>query len=199
MFDTLSERLGAILDKLTRKGVLGEADVAEAMREVRRALLEADVALDVARDFTEKANSQAIGQAVVRSVTPGQMVIKIVHDQLAACWAPTPPRSILPHPRRWRSCWWACKARANDHHGRDRQAPRGSDKKESAHGLARHAPPRRARAAPCARRADRRLHPPHRRRPEPAAIAKRALEAAKLGGYDVLLLDTAGRTHSTKP
>ena len=58
MFDTLSERLGAILDKLTRKGVLGEADVAEAMREVRRALLEADVALDVVRDFTEKVKEQ---------------------------------------------------------------------------------------------------------------------------------------------
>ena len=54
MFDTLSERLGAILDKLTRKGALTEGDVAEAMREVRRALLEADVALDVVRDFTER-------------------------------------------------------------------------------------------------------------------------------------------------
>ena len=82
MFETLSERLGAILDKLTRKGALTEADVAEAMREVRRALLEADVALDVVRDFTDAVKEKAVGQEVVRSITPGQMVIKIVHDEL---------------------------------------------------------------------------------------------------------------------
>src|SRR6476469_3668366 len=82
MFDTLSERLGAILDKLTRKGALSEADVNEAMREVRRALLEADVALDVVRDFTDAVRAKAVGQEVVRSITPGQMVIKIVHDEL---------------------------------------------------------------------------------------------------------------------
>ena len=82
MFETLSERLGAILDKLTRKGALTEADVAEAMREVRRALLEADVALDVVRDFTDAVKAKAVGQEVVRSITPGQMVIKIVHDEL---------------------------------------------------------------------------------------------------------------------
>jgi signal recognition particle subunit SRP54 len=82
MFETLSDRLGAILDKLTRKGALGEADVNEAMREVRRALLEADVALDVVRDFTDAVKAKAVGQEVVRSITPGQMVIKIVHDEL---------------------------------------------------------------------------------------------------------------------
>ncbi len=82
MFETLSDRLGAILDKLTRRGALTEADVAEAMREVRRALLEADVALDVVRDFADAVKAKAVGQEVVRSVTPGQMVIKIVHDEL---------------------------------------------------------------------------------------------------------------------
>ena len=82
MFETLSERLGAILDKLTRKGALSEADVAEAMREVRRALLEADVALDVVRDFVDGVKAKAVGQDVVRSITPGQMVIKIVNDEL---------------------------------------------------------------------------------------------------------------------
>src|SRR6202165_2262691 len=82
MFDTLSERLGAILDRLTKRGALSEADVNEAMREVRRALIEADVALDVVRSFTDKVRSRAIGQDVIRSVTPGQMVVKIVHDQL---------------------------------------------------------------------------------------------------------------------
>ncbi|MBN8967206.1 MAG: signal recognition particle receptor subunit alpha, partial [Rhizobiales bacterium] len=82
MFDNLSERLGGILDKLTRRGALSEADVDAAMREVRRALLEADVALDVVRSFTEKVREQAIGATVIKSVTPGQMVVKIVHDQL---------------------------------------------------------------------------------------------------------------------
>ncbi|HYH70534.1 MAG TPA: signal recognition particle receptor subunit alpha, partial [Methyloceanibacter sp.] len=82
MFETLSDRLGGILDKLTRRGALTEADVGEAMREVRRALLEADVALDVVRDFVERVREKAVGEVVVRSVTPGQMVIKIVHDEL---------------------------------------------------------------------------------------------------------------------
>src|SRR4051794_9171342 len=82
MFDTLSERLGAILDRLTRRGALSEADVNEAMREVRRALIEADVALDVVRSFTDKVRARAVGADVIRSVTPGQMVVKIVHDQL---------------------------------------------------------------------------------------------------------------------
>src|SRR6476659_2846633 len=82
MFDTLSERLGAILDRLTKRGALSETDVNEAMREVRRALIEADVALDVVRSFTDKVRARAVGQDVIRSVTPGQMVVKIVHDQL---------------------------------------------------------------------------------------------------------------------
>src|SRR5499427_2790152 len=82
MFDRLSERLNGILDRLTRRGALSEADVEEALREVRRALLEADVALDVARSFTEQVKQRAVGVEVVKSVTPGQLVVKIVHDQL---------------------------------------------------------------------------------------------------------------------
>ena len=82
MFDNLSERLGGILDRLTGRGSLSEADVDAAMREVRRALLEADVALEVVRSFTDRVREQAIGATVVKSVTPGQMVVKIVHDEL---------------------------------------------------------------------------------------------------------------------
>ena len=82
MFDNLSERLGGILDRLTGRGALTEKDVDAAMREVRRALLEADVALEVVRSFTERVREQAIGATVVKSVTPGQMVVKIVHDEL---------------------------------------------------------------------------------------------------------------------
>src|SRR5919205_140033 len=82
MFDSLQERLGAILDRLTRRGALSEADVDAALREVRRALLEADVALEVVRSFVDKVKSHAVGVEVIKSVTPGQMVVKIVHDQL---------------------------------------------------------------------------------------------------------------------
>ena len=82
MFETLSERLSGIFDKLTGRGALSEADVDEAMREVRRALLEADVALEVVRVFIDKVKAKAVGAQVVKSVTPGQMVVKIVHDGL---------------------------------------------------------------------------------------------------------------------
>jgi signal recognition particle subunit SRP54 len=84
MFDTLSTKLGAVFNRLTGRGNLTEADVVDAMREVRVALLEADVALPVVKDFIEKIKSRAIGEEVTRSVTPGQQVIKIVHDNLVA-------------------------------------------------------------------------------------------------------------------
>ena len=82
MFESLSEKLSGILDRLTGRGALSEEDVNAAMREVRRALLEADVSLDVVRSFVDRARSKAVGAAVVKSVTPGQMVVKIVHDAL---------------------------------------------------------------------------------------------------------------------
>src|SRR5258708_23741962 len=84
LFDNLSEKLGGIVDRLTRRGSLTEADVDAGMSEVRRELLEADVSLDVVRSFIEKVREQAIGATVVKSVTPGQMVVKIVHDELIA-------------------------------------------------------------------------------------------------------------------
>ncbi len=82
MFDSLQERLGDVLGKLTRRGALSEADVTAALREVRVALLEADVALPVVKDFVEKVRIEAVGEKVLRSVAPGQMVIKIVNDCL---------------------------------------------------------------------------------------------------------------------
>src|SRR5690349_9892714 len=84
MFQSLSDRLGQVFEKLTKRGALNESDVNEAMREVRRSLIEADVALDVVRDFIERVKAKAIGQEVLRSVTPGQMVVKIVNDELIA-------------------------------------------------------------------------------------------------------------------
>ena len=82
MFDSLTKRLGDVFDKLRKRGALSEADVDAALREVRVALLEADVALEVVKDFVAQVKLAAIGQEVIRSVTPGQMVVKIVHDQL---------------------------------------------------------------------------------------------------------------------
>jgi len=78
----LSDRLSGIFDGLTRRGALSDKDVSAALREIRRALIEADVALEVVRDFTEKVKEKAVGAEVVKSVTPGQMVVKIVHDEL---------------------------------------------------------------------------------------------------------------------
>ncbi|MFC6688526.1 signal recognition particle protein [Jhaorihella thermophila] len=82
MFENLSERLSGVFDRLTKQGALSEEDVKTALREVRVALLEADVSLPVARDFVKKVQEQATGQAVTKSVTPGQQVVKIVHDAL---------------------------------------------------------------------------------------------------------------------
>src|SRR3546814_4304789 len=84
MFDSLSDRLGGVFDRLRGRGALTEADVRAAMREVRVALLEADVALPVARDFVDQVTEKAIGHNVLRSVTPGQQVVKIVSDALTA-------------------------------------------------------------------------------------------------------------------
>lgn len=82
MFDSLTGRLGGIFDGLLKRGVLSEADVTEALRMVRVALLEADVALPVAKEFVEKVKAEAVGEKVLRAVKPGQQVIKVVHDAL---------------------------------------------------------------------------------------------------------------------
>lgn len=82
MFDSLQERLGSILNGLTGRGALSEADVAGALREVRRALIEADVSLEVVRSFTDRVREKAVGAEILKSIKPGQMVVKIVHDEL---------------------------------------------------------------------------------------------------------------------
>lgn len=82
MFDNLTEKISAVFDRLRGKGVLTEDNIAEALREIRIALLEADVALATVKVLTERIRARAIGTEVIRSVTPGQMVIKIVHDEL---------------------------------------------------------------------------------------------------------------------
>ena len=83
MFDGLSDKFGDIFDRLRKRGALSESDVSDAMREIRVALLEADVALPVVKEFIDGVKEQAVGHDVLKSVTPGQMVIKVVNDRNA--------------------------------------------------------------------------------------------------------------------
>src|SRR5580693_1989476 len=194
MFDNLSERLGSILDRLTRRGALSEADVEEAMREVRRALLEADVALDVARAFTDQVKARAVGVDVVKSVTPGQMVVKIVHDALV-------------------------ETLGSDAQPIDLNAPapvvimmvglQGSGKTTTTAKIAKRLTDVQKRKVLMASLDTRRPAAmeqlavlgkqvavetlPIVAGQTPVQIAARAREAGRLGGYDVVILDTAGR------
>jgi len=196
MFETLSERLSVILDKLTRKGALTEADVNEAMREVRRALLEADVALDVVRDVTEAVKAKAVGQEVVKSITPGQMVIKIVHDELvrvlgsdgqAIDLAATPPVVMMLVGLQGSGKTTTTAKLAKRLESRDRQKVlmASLDTRRPAAQEQLRVLGEQTGVATLAIVAGEKL----------TAITERALKAAKLGSYDVLLLDTAGRTH----
>ena len=196
MFETLSERLGAILDKLTRRGALTEADVAEAMREVRRALLEADVALDVVRDFVDRVKEKAVGQDVVRSITPGQMVIKIVHDELVRMLgsdaqgidlAATPPVVMMLVGLQGSGKTTTAAKLGKRLQTRDKQKVlmASLDTRRPAAQEQLRVLGEQAGVATLAIVAGE----------EPPAITRRALKPARLGGYDVLLLDTAGRTH----
>ncbi len=195
MFDNLSEKLGGILDRLTRRGALSEADVDLALREVRRALLEADVSLDVARAFVDGVKKQAVGVEVMKSVTPGQMVVKIVHDQLVATLGSegegidlnaAPPVAIMM------------------------VGLQGSGKTTTTAKIAKRLVDRQRRKVLMASLDVRRPAAmeqlavlgretqintlPIVEGQSPAQIARRAIEAAKLGAYDVVMLDTAGRT-----
>jgi signal recognition particle subunit SRP54 len=195
MFDSLSEKLGGILDRLTRRGALGEADVDAALREVRRALLEADVALDVARAFTEAVKKQAVGVEVVKSVTPGQMVVKIVHDQLVETLGAqgqtidlnaAPPIAIMMVGLQGSGKTTTTAKLAK------RLADRNKKKILMA-SLDVRRPAAMEQLAVLGREAGIDTLPVVESQ-MPPQIAKRALEAARLGGYDVVLLDTAGRT-----
>src|SRR5438477_7127530 len=84
MFTALSEQLTAVLQRLRGRGVLSEADVTEALREIRRHLLEADVSFDVTRTFVERVRERAVGALQINAVSPGQQVVKLVHDEIAA-------------------------------------------------------------------------------------------------------------------
>ena len=196
MFDSLSSRLGEVFQRLTKRGVLTEDDVDVALREVRVALLEADVALPVARDFIAKVREHAVGQEVLRSVTPGQMVVKVVHDQLI-------------------------EMLGNEAVDLDLNAPapapilmvglQGSGKTTTTAKIAKRLVERDNRKVLMASLDTRRPAAQEQLKilgeqvgvptlpivegQMPVDIANRAIQAAKLQGVDVVLLDTAGRLH----
>lgn len=194
MFENLTNRLGGIFDGLMKRGALSEADVGEALRMVRVALLEADVALPVAKDFIEKVRAEAVGEKVLRAVKPGQQVVKIVHDALV---------DTLDH--------------ADSAINLNVPAPavilmaglQGSGKTTSTGKLAKHFSEKLRKKVlvasldvyrPAAQEQLRVLAEavgvaslPIVAGEKPLAIAERALREAKLGGFDILILDSAGR------
>jgi signal recognition particle subunit SRP54 len=196
VFDSLSDRLNGVFDRLRGRGALTETDVRAAMREVRIALLEADVALPVVREFVDKATEQAVGQQVLKSVTPGQQVVKIVHDALVEMLGAdvvelnlgiTPPAIILMVGLQGSGKTTTTAKIAKRLSEKER-------KKVMMASLDVARPAAQEQLAVLGRQANVATLPivPGQ---QPVDIAKRALQAAKLQGFDVLMLDTAGRLH----
>jgi signal recognition particle subunit SRP54 len=196
MFETLSDRLSGIFDKLTGRGALSDSDVAEAMREVRRALIEADVALEVVRTFIERVREKAVGHMVVKSVTPGQMVVKIVHDELVATLGEEAEPIDLNAPSPFAIMMVGLQ---------------GSGKTTTTAKLAKRLTAREKKRVLMASLDTRRPAAQEQLKvlgeqtgidtlpivtgQTPPQIARRAMEAGRLGGYDIVMLDTAGRLH----
>jgi signal recognition particle subunit SRP54 len=195
VFDNLSEKLGGILDRLTRRGALTEADVDAAMREVRRALLEADVALEVVRTFTDKVREEAVGATVVKSVTPGQMVVKIVHDQLVATLGADSQTIDLnaPAPIAIMMVGLQGSGKTTTTAKLGRRLTERDKRKVLMASLDTRRPAAMEQLAVLGRDVSVDTLPIMQGQ-TPPQIAQRALQAAKLGGYDIVLLDTAGRT-----
>jgi signal recognition particle subunit SRP54 len=194
MFQGLSDRFEGIFSRLRKRGALSESDVDEAMREIRVALLEADVALPAVKDLVDKVRAAAVGAEVLRSVTPGQMVVKIVHDQLAAMlgseasdisFNAVPPVPIMMvglqgSGKTTTSAKLALRLR--DKH----------NKKVLMASLDVRRPAAQEQLAILGRQAGIDTLPIFPMQP-PKMITERALETARKGGYDVVVLDTAGR------
>jgi signal recognition particle subunit SRP54 len=195
MFDSLQSRLGGVFDRLRGRGALSEADVDEAMREVRAALIDADVALPVIKDFVDSVRNKAIGESVIRSVTPGQQVVKIVHDALvdtlghnnAALNLGSPPAPILMvglqgSGKTTTSAKLALMLQTKE------------KKRVLMASLDVHRPAAMEQLKILGEQAGVATLPILANQ-MPLDIAKRAMASAKVGGYDVLILDTAGRQH----
>ena len=196
MFDSLSDRLGDVFARLRGRGALNEADVREAMREVRVALLEADVALPVVRSFIDQVTELAVGQNVLKSITPGQQVVKIVSDALTEMLGSTtsdllldvvPPAVIMMVGLQGSGKTTTTAKLAKRLKEKDR-------KKVLMASLDVNRPAAQEQLAILGMQIDVATLPIVAGQ-QPVEIARRALQAAKLQGYDVLMLDTAGRLH----
>ncbi|QEX24803.1 signal recognition particle protein [Hypericibacter adhaerens] len=196
MFESLSQKLSGAFERLTRRGALSEGDVDEALREVRVALLEADVALPVVKDFIAKVREAAVGEAVLKSITPGQMVVKIVHDHLVEALgsaaeginlATTPPAVILMVGLQGSGKTTSTAKIAMRLTRRDR-------KRVLMASLDTRRPAAQQQLATLGQQAEVKTLNIVAGEP-PLAIAKRAVQTATLEAYDVLMLDSAGRLH----
>lgn len=197
MFESLSDRLSGVFDRLTKQGALSEDDVKTALREVRVALLEADVSLPVARDFVKKVQEQATGQAVTKSVTPGQQVVKIVHDALVdvltgegepgALKVDSPPAPILMVGLQGGGKTTTTAKLA-------KRLTEKEGKRVLMASLDVYRPAAMDQLAVLGTQIGVDTLPivPGQK---PVDIAKRAKQQATMGGYDVYMLDTAGRLH----
>jgi signal recognition particle subunit SRP54 len=194
MFESLSTKLGSVFDKLRGRGALVEADVDAALREVRVALLEADVALQVVKDFVAGVKLEAIGQQVVRSVTPGQMVVKIVNDKLVETLGSTavelnlratPPVAVLMLGLQGSGKTTTSAKLAKRLAQKDR-------KKVLLASLDVRRPAAQEQLAVLGRQVEVETLPIVAGQ-DPVAIAKRAMDVGRNEGYDIVILDTAGR------
>ncbi|SPF77048.1 Signal recognition particle protein [Aliiroseovarius pelagivivens] len=197
MFESLSDRLSGVFDRLTKQGALSEDDVKTALREVRVALLEADVSLPVARDFVKKVQEQATGQSVTKSVTPGQQVVKIVHDALVdvltgegepgALKVDSPPAPILMVGLQGGGKTTTTAKLA-------KRLTEKEGKRVLMASLDIYRPAAMDQLAVLGTQIGVDTLPivPGQK---PVDIAKRAKQQATMGGYDVYMLDTAGRLH----
>ncbi len=198
MFDALTDRLGGVFDGLLGRGALSEKDVTAALREIRVALLEADVALPVVKDFIGSIKDKAVGEDVIRSVKPGQQVVKIVHDGLVELLGgedaetglrvDNPPAVVMMAGLQGSGKTTTTGKLAKRLSERDK-------KKVLLASLDTRRPAAMEQLAILADQCNDQVSAlPIIKDQSPAEIARRALQAAKLGGYDVLFLDTAGRT-----
>ena len=201
MFDALSDRLGNTFDRLRGRGALREQDVRDAMREVRIALLEADVALPVARDFIAKVTEKAVGESVLKSVTPGQQVVKIVNDELVAMLGgedgedghvPLTLEAKPPVVIMMVGLQGSGKTTSTAKLGKLIREKHG--KKAMMASLDVNRPAAQEQLAVLGEQVNVDTLPIVEGQ-QPVDIAKRAVESAKLRNVDVVLLDTAGRLH----
>src|SRR5918998_5844338 len=200
MFDSLTDRLSGVFDRLTGRGVLSERDVDEALREVRVALLEADVALPVVKDFVAHARERATGEAVLRSVKPSEQVVKIVYDGLVEMLGgeSEPPAgaglelNVAP-PAVVMMAGLQGSGKTTTAAKLGLRLTKTDRKRVLMASLDTRRPAAMEQLAKLGEQAEVDTLPIVAGQSAPD-IAKRALNAARLGGYDVVILDTAGRT-----